>query len=121
MSDIMLFNCTHGDDDAERATLPFVAGNVAAIAGQDAVVLLTIEGAWLCRKGYADGITADGLPALASLMQEFVDNGGRIWGCSACTGPRGITEDDLVEGATIVGAARVVEEIAGGATPVAFA
>lgn len=26
----LIFNCTHGKDDAERATLPFIAANVAA-------------------------------------------------------------------------------------------
>lgn len=117
----MLFHCTHGADDPERATLPFVAANVAALSGQDAIVLLTIEGAWLARDGYADDIAADGLPPLRQLVREFVDNGGRIWGCSACTTPRGITEDDLPEGTSIVGAATVVEAISRGAVPVAFA
>ena len=35
MSDRLIFNCTHGKADPERATLPFVAANVAATAGQD--------------------------------------------------------------------------------------
>ncbi len=26
----MLFHCTHGKEDPERATLPFILGNVAA-------------------------------------------------------------------------------------------
>lgn len=116
----MIFHCTHGAEDPERAILPFVAANVAAVAGQDAVVLLTIDGAWLCQEGYADDIAVDGFPDLLPLMKEFVGNGGTIWGCGACTTPRGITEADLVDGATIVGAARVVEEIANGAVPVAF-
>jgi predicted peroxiredoxin len=116
----MIFNCTHATDDPERATLPFVAGNVAALAGQEAIVLLTIEGAWLCKRGEADDIAQAGFPDLLPLMKEFVGNGGTIWGCGACTTPRGITSDDLVEGATIVGAAKVVEEIAAGAVPVAF-
>ena len=30
----MLFNCTHGRDDPERAIVPFIAANVAAVAGQ---------------------------------------------------------------------------------------
>jgi len=29
MSDKLIFNCTHGKEDPERATLPFVAANVA--------------------------------------------------------------------------------------------
>ncbi|MDP9224882.1 MAG: DsrE family protein [Actinomycetota bacterium] len=117
----IIFNCSHGQEDPERAILPFVAANVAATAGQDAIVLLTIEGAWLCTKGYSDPIKKDGFPDLRPLMTEFVENGGQIWGCGACTTPRGITEDDLVKGATIVGAAKIVEEIVQGATPIAFA
>ena len=47
----MLFHCKHGADDPERAIVPFIAANVAAASGQEAVVLLTIDGAWLCRRG----------------------------------------------------------------------
>jgi len=50
----------------------------------------------------------------------FVENGGRVWLCGACTKPRGITEDDLVPGASIVGAAKIIEEIASGAKTAAF-
>lgn len=121
MTEKLIFNCTHGKEDAERATLPFVAANIAATAGQDSVVLCTIEAVWLGTVGGTDGIAADGLPALADLYREFVVNGGQVWLCGACTKPRGIGEDHLAEGATIVGAARVVEEIVNGARTVAFA
>lgn len=116
----MLFHCTHGQDDPERAIVPFIAANVAAAAGQEAVVVLTIEGAWLCKRGYAETVTADGFPSLADLVASFVDAGGEIWGCSACTTPRGITEADLVSGAQIVGAATIVAAVAEGAVPVAL-
>ena len=116
----MLFNCTHGRDDPERAIVPFIAANVAAASGQEAVVVLTIEGAWLCKRGYADTVALDGYPKLAELLPAFVAAGGEVWGCSACTTPRGITEDDLVPGATIVGAAAIVAAVAEGATPVAL-
>ena len=33
MTDKLIFNCTRGSEDPERATLPFVAANVAATAG----------------------------------------------------------------------------------------
>jgi predicted peroxiredoxin len=116
----MLFHCAHGRDDPERAIVPFIAANVAAASGQEAVVLLTIEGAWLCRRGYAETVEADGFPDLAELLASFVEAGGRIWGCSACTTPRGITEADLVPGAQIVGAATIVAAVAEGAAPVAL-
>src|SRR6266566_6324055 len=115
MSEKLIFNCTHGKEEPERATLPFVAANIAATAGQDAVVLCTIEAVWLGTAGGTDGIAQPGLPVLADLCKEFVENGGQVWLCGACTKPRGITEDAVAKGAAIVGAAKVVEEVVAGA------
>lgn len=116
----ILTNCTHGKEDPERATLSFVVGNVAATADQEAVVLLTIESAWLATKGYADGINKEGFQPLKDVMQSFVANGGQIWVCGACAKPRGITDVDLVDGAKIVTAANVVEYLASGAATLGF-
>jgi uncharacterized protein len=116
----ILINATHGPDDPERATLAFVVGNVAATADQDAIVLLTIDGAWLAVRGRADGVTHDGLPPLQEVMTQFVEAGGRIWACGACTKPRGIGVDDLTAGASIVTAAQVVELLASGAASLTF-
>ncbi len=121
MSDMLIFNCTHGAEDAERATLPFVAANIAATAGQRAVVLCTIDAVRLGTQGGSDGVASPGLPALADQYAQFVANGGEVWLCGACTKPRGIGEDVLVAGTRIVGAAKVVEEIVAGARTVAFA
>jgi predicted peroxiredoxin len=121
VSEKILFNCTHGKDDPERATLPFVAANVAATAGQEAVVLCTIDAVWLGTTGGSDGVEANGFPALSDLYAEFVENGGQVWLCGACTKPRGITDEHLAKGATIVGAAKVIEEVVGGAKTLAFA
>jgi len=121
MSEKMIFNCTYGKDDPERATLPFLAANIAATAGQEAVVLCTIEAVWLGTQGGTDGIAYPGLPALDDLYREFVGNGGQVWLCGACTKPRGIGEGHLREGSIIIGAAKVVEEVIAGAKTVAFA
>lgn len=106
---------THGKEDPERATLPFILGNVAATADQQAAVLLTIDGVWLATKGYADDIQKEGFQPLHELIASFVENGGEIWACGACTKPRGISEEDLIAGARIVTAAFVVEQLAAGA------
>jgi predicted peroxiredoxin len=121
MSERLIFNCTHGAEDPERATLPFVAANVAATAGQEATVLCTVDAVWLGTAGGIEDIASPGLPALRDLFVEFVDNGGEIWLCGACTKPRGIAEDSLAKGATIVGAAKVIEEVVAGARTIAFA
>src|SRR5512146_377544 len=104
----ILVNATDGKDDAERATLAFVVGNIAASADQEAVVLLTIDGVWLATKGYAEGIHKEGFQPLREVMSAFISNGGQVWACGTCAKPRGITEADLVEGARIVSAANVV-------------
>ena len=98
-----------------------MAANIAATAGQEAVVLCTVDAVWLGTEGGTDDIASPGLPALAGLYVEFVDNGGQVWLCGACTKPRNIGEDALANGATIIGAAKVVEEVTAGAKTVAFA
>lgn len=120
MASTVLANCTRGKEDPERATLPFIVGNVAATADQKAVVLLTIDGVWLATKGYADDIQKEGFQPLREIMASFVENGGEIWACGACTKPRGITEEHLIGGAKIVTAANVVELMVGGASTLSF-
>ena len=105
MNEKLIFTCTWGRDEPERATLPFVAANIAATAGQEAIVPCTIEAVRLGCKGGSERVEASGLPKLDDLMTEFIANQGKVWLCGACAKPRGITQDQLTEGVTIVGAA----------------
>ena len=109
MSEKLIFNCTWGRDDAERATLPFVAANIAAVAGHDAIVLCTLDAVHLGTTYGTDGIASSGLPKLCDLFAEFVRNQGKVWLCGACTKPRGITEDQLADGAATVARCENVE------------
>lgn len=110
----MLFCCSHGEQDPERATVPFIAASVAAVSGRPTAVVCTIDAVWLGTPGVADRVESEGQPALGDLVRSLVDAGGELWLCSACTTPRGITADDTIDGATIVGAARIVEALASG-------
>jgi len=116
----LLINCTHGEDAPEQATLSFVVGNVAASTDQETIVLLTIEGVWLATNGYAGRIHKEGFQPLSDVMRSFVENGGKIWACGACTKPRGISEADLIPGAKIVTAANVAEQLLSGAASMNF-
>jgi uncharacterized protein len=111
----LMISCTHGKEDPERAVLPLIVGNTAVSADQDATLFLTIEGVWLGTKGYADDIVKEGFPPLKEILDSFIANGGRVWVCGTCAKPRGITEADLIEGAAIVTAANLVEELGKGA------
>jgi predicted peroxiredoxin len=110
-----MIHITHGKDDVERASLAFVVANAALSSGQEATVLLTIEGVWLATQGYTTGCQANGFAPLSELVQKFVQNDGRLWVCGACAKPRNITENNLMVGAQIIGAATAVEALVNGA------
>ncbi|MFA9443778.1 DsrE family protein [Egicoccus sp. AB-alg6-2] len=115
MADTLLFCNSHGADQPERATVPFIAAATAAVSGKRAVVVCTVEAVNLGVPGVADGIEEEGMPPLGDLVRQFTDAGGEIWLCSACALKRGITgEQELVPGASIVGAATIVEALAEG-------
>jgi predicted peroxiredoxin len=111
---------THGKEDVERASLAFVVGNTALSSAQEATMLLTIEGVWTATSGYTDGLQANGFLPLRELIEKFVQGGGRIWVCGACAKPRNITDQLLIPGAQIVGAATAVEAMANGARTISF-
>jgi predicted peroxiredoxin len=115
MSKPLLLHCTYGKEDPERAILPFIVGNVAVTADQQTTIFLTVEGVRLATKGYAEQVTKEGFTPLKEILNSFISNGGKLWACGACTKPRGITEADLIEGAQIVTAANLVEELVNGA------
>ena len=107
MSSPILIQGTHGAEHPERATLPFIIGNVSASADQDTTIFLTSDAVWMATLGYADDVSFGDHPPAGKILAEFVEAGGRIWVCGACTGPRGITTDQLVDGATVVTAANI--------------
>ena len=116
MSKQLIIHCTAGKEDAEKATLPFIVGNVSATADQDTIVFLTMEGVRVATKGYADEIHKEGFTPLKEILDSFIANGGQVWACGACTKPRGITDADLINGAKIVTAVNLVEALVNGAT-----
>jgi predicted peroxiredoxin len=116
----ILINNTHAKDDLERATLSFVVANAALSSDQEAIMLLTIDGVWVATRGYTTGLQAEGFAPLQELVERFVAGGGNLWVCGACAKPRGITGEQLIEGAQIVGAARAVEEMVHGAQTLSF-
>ena len=120
MSSSILIQGTHGKDDAEKANLPFIIGNVAVTADQDVTVFLSTDAVWLATKGYADDLSYGGHPPVGAMLETFVDNGGVVWVCGACTSPRSITDADLVPGVKIVTAANVTEALVNGARTLAF-
>lgn len=114
-TDRLLFTVSHGETEPERATVPFIAAATAVVSGHRPIVVATIDGVTLGLTEVADRVEDEGMPPLRDLQEQLHRGGGELWLCSACTTKRGITGDDpLVPGATIVGAARIVEALATG-------
>jgi predicted peroxiredoxin len=111
----LLLPVSHGADEPERATVPFIVAATAAVSGRRAIVIATVDGVTLGLPEVAGTVAEDGMPALVDLQRQLVDGGGELWLCSACCLKRGITGDStLVDGASIVGAASIVEALASG-------
>jgi predicted peroxiredoxin len=53
-------------------------------------------------------------------MANFTGAGGKIYVCSPCFKKRGLDENQLVPGATIVGGAKLVEFLSDGSPSVSY-
>ena len=111
---------TAAKNDPDKATVGFVVANAAVASGQETVVFLNVEGACLAEKGYAEDIHEEGFAPIKQLMDQFVEAGGTIWVCSPCYKKRGLSEDNLIDGATIVGGARLVEFLSQGSASITY-
>ncbi|RXT03584.1 DsrE family protein [Ammoniphilus sp. CFH 90114] len=111
---------TSAKNDPDKATVGFVVANAAVASGQETVVFLNVEGAYLGSEGYANDIHEEGFAPLQQLMGQFIEAGGTIWVCSPCYKKRGLTEEQLIPGATIVGGAKLVEFLSQGAACITY-
>ena len=101
MSGKFCISLTCGKDNTDKATV--------AASDKDTVVFLNIEGVYLSQQGYADSIHEEGFAPLKELIENFVKAGGKIFVCSPCFKKRKLDETTLIEGAAIVGGAKLVE------------
>lgn len=104
-----LVNLTCSKNDPDKATVAFVVANAAVASDKETLVFLSIEGVRLAQPGFADDIHEEGFAPLKELMANFVKAGGKIYVCSPCFKKRKLDETKLVEGAVIVGGAKLVE------------
>lgn len=116
----LCLNLTWSSNDTDKATVAFVVANAAVASAQDTLVFLSIEGVRLSQKGFADSIHEEGFAPLKELMDNFVKAGGKIWVCSPCFKKRKLDEASLVEGATIVGGAKLVEFLSDGTPCISY-
>ena len=120
MSDKFCVSLTCAKDDTDKSTVAFVIANAALGSEKDTVVFLSTEAVRWSQKGYADDVHEDGFLPLKELMDNFVEVGGSIYVCAPCFRKRGLDEGSLVDGASIVGGAVLVELLSEGTPCVSY-
>lgn len=120
MTKKFLVSITYGKDNVDKATLGFVVANAAVASGQETVIFLSSEAVHIADKGYADDMHEEGFAPLKTLMDGFIDAGGTIYVCSPCHKKRNLDANYLIEGAKIVGGAKVVEFLSQGAASITY-
>ena len=111
---------TCGKDDTDKATVAFVIAGAALGSEKETVVFLSIEGTRLSQRGYADDIHEDGFLPLKDLMDIFAESGGTIYVCAPCFKKRDLDENNLVDGAILVGGAKLVEFLSDGTPSITY-
>ena len=101
---------TNGPENPELATIPFVMATAAQASDVEVVMGFQGNGSMLAVKCMSDHVFANGFPKLSELIDTYVEAGGKMYVCGPCVGSRQINEDELIKGATIVGAAAFVSE-----------
>lgn len=105
----LVVKVTCGADDPERCNQGLTVAATALTVGAEVSLWLTGEATWLAvagREAFALEHAADPVGLL-----ESVAIGGRATVCTQCAARRGITEDVLLPGVRIAGAAAYVEEV----------
>ena len=113
-------NLTRSLDDPDRATVGFVVANAALGSDQETLVFLSTEGVRLAQRGVAETIHETGFAPLGELMSSFIEAGGLVYVCSPCFKKRSLDEDNLVDGAKIVGGAKLVEFMSDGVSSISY-
>lgn len=110
MARSLVVKLTAGTEEPERANQAFTVAAAAVAAGAPVSLWLAGEAVWFAVPGRAETFDLPLATPLAEL-RDVITEAGRLSVCSQCAARRALTEDDVVPGAAIRGAARFVEEI----------
>jgi predicted peroxiredoxin len=106
----LVVKLTSGVEAPERLSQAFTVASTAVASGVTVSLWLTGEATWMAVPGRAEQFELPYAAELASL-RDAVIAGGRLTVCTQCAARRDLTEDALVAGVVIRGAAAFVEEV----------
>ncbi len=110
-SEKLVIIATHGIREPERATIPFVMAGAALASDVAVTMAFQADAIELLKAGAAETVVAAGFPPLGKLFDDVRALGASLLACSPCMTARGIVPADLVDGAEVVAAGRLIAEI----------
>lgn len=106
----LVVKITCGSEALESLNQAFTVAVIAVTAGAEVSVWLTGDATWMAVAGRAEELSLPHGAPLAELRDALLA-GATITVCGQCAARRDLSPEDLLEGATIRGAAAYVEEI----------
>ena len=106
----LVVKVTCGVEAPERCNQGFTVAATAAAAGSAVSLWLTGDAVWLAVPDRAEELQLPLATPIPQLLAAVLATGA-VTACAQCAGRRELTEDDLVAGVRIAGAAAFVEEI----------
>ncbi|MDP4208224.1 MAG: DsrE family protein [Bacteroidota bacterium] len=111
---------TIGNENPEKATLPFVLATAAQAMDVEVVMFLQASAVVLAKTGEAEKVNAKGFMPIKELIDTYIKLGGKLNLCSPCLKERNITKDDLIEGCEIIAAGTIVSEALSAKTTITY-
>ena len=110
MSRALVVKVTCGAEEPERCNQAFTVSAAAVASGADVSLWLTGEAAWFAVPGRAEAFSLPEAAPLVDLLAAVI-GAGRVTVCTQCAARRDLSDEDLLPGARVAGAATFVEEI----------
>lgn len=110
MLERLVVKVTVGQDQVEKCHQALTVAAVAVSAGVTTSLWLTGEASWLAVPGRAEALVLEHSAPLSEL-RDAVLLGGTLTLCTQCAQRRGLTQDDLLPGVRLAGAAVFVSEV----------
>ena len=112
MTEKLVIMVTHGSDNPELQTIPFVMAAAALASDVEVVMGFQGDGVEILIPGAAEKVHVHDFQPLGELLDDVRELGGSLLVCGPCAKNRDIDPIvGLVEGTEIVGAARFVAEV----------
>ena len=105
----LVVKVTAGEDAPERCAQAFTIASVAVVSGVQVSLWLTGEATWLAVPGRAEAFVLPHSAPLAELRDAVLAS-GTLTVCTQCAARRSLTQDDLLPGVRLAGAAQFVAE-----------